>query len=76
MAAVKAWPVPWAPYGCRGAWPFHWALCDRRVGVAGILDPVWPLRSVAGPLGTRTAAVMRGRSLGPRMIAVGVWPFP
>jgi len=29
MAAVKAWPVPWAPYG-------------RREIVAGPTGPVWP----------------------------------
>jgi len=29
MAVVKAWPVPWLPYG-------------RRGGVAGPLAPVWP----------------------------------
>jgi len=71
MVSMEAWPVPSAPYGCRGgvtgllalygpveAWPNPWALYGRHEGVLGLLGPVWP------PWG-------RGQSPGPRMEAVG-----
>jgi len=90
MAAVWAWPVPWALYG-------------RREGVARPQRPVWPTwgrglspRLVWLPWGRgpspelRMAAVVawlvprdpygrRGgvaRPLRPRMAAVGAWPVP
>jgi len=40
MAAVGAWPVPSALYGCRGAGPFPFVLYGLRGGVAGPLGPV------------------------------------
>jgi len=48
ISAVRVWPVLWAPYVC-------------RVGVAGPLGPVCPLR-------------VRCWSPGPRMFAVGALP--
>jgi len=84
MAAVGAWPVPWAQYG-------------RRRGVAGLLGPVWPpwgrgrspgsrmaavgawlvpwapygcVGGVAGPLGTVWPLWGRGRSPGLCKVAV------
>jgi len=44
MAAVGAWPVPWAPCGGRG-------------GVAGPLMPVWPPLGCGRPAGGRVAAL-------------------
>jgi len=41
VAAVGAWPVPWAPCGRRGSWPVTWAKCGRRGGVACPLGTVW-----------------------------------
>jgi len=43
--------------------PVPWALHYHRGGVAGPLGPAWP------PWG-------RGRSPGPRIAAVVVWPVP
>jgi len=63
MAAVEAWPVPWAPYGRCGAWMVYWAPYGCRGVVAKPLGRVWP------PWGC-------GRSPGHRMAAVGAWPVP
>ena len=63
LDAVGAWPVPWAPSGCRGVWPVPSAPSGRRGGVAGSQHPVWPQWGC-------------GRSLGSRVAPVGVWPVP
>jgi len=61
MAAVGAWPVPWAPY------------C-RRGGVAGPLGPAWLPWGHGRSPGTRMAAVGRDRYPEARMATVGAWP--
>jgi len=63
MAAVGAWPVPWAPYGRRGR-------------VVGPLGPVWPPWGVACPLGTVGLQCVRGPSSGLCRAAVGAWTVP
>jgi len=63
MAAVVAWPVPWAPCGHHECVAVPWAQCGRRGGVAGLLGPVWP------PCGS-------DRSPGYQVAAVGAWPVP
>jgi len=63
MAAMRVRPVPWAPYRRRGGVAPPWVSYCRRGSVATLLGFVWL------PWG-------RGRSLGPRMAAVGAWPVP
>ena len=63
MAAVEAWPVLWSPYGCPAGLADPLIPYGHHVGVAGLLGSVWL------PWG-------RGHSPGPRMAAVGAWPFP
>jgi len=63
MAAVGAWPVPWAPYG-------------RRGGVAGPLSNEWPSWMRGRSPGPRISAVGAWPVPGPRMAAVGAWPVP
>ena len=61
VAAVGAWPVPWASCGHLGAWPVDWVSWGCRGGVAG-------------PLGFVGLPWWRGRSPGLRGAAVGAWP--
>ena len=89
MTAVEAWPVPWAPYGCRGdvSGPLAPYGCHR--GVTGPLGPYGCRKGVPVPwamYGRRGGVVDFlgpvwppwgcGWSHGPRMAAVGVWKFP
>jgi len=63
MAAVEAWPVPWAPYVRRGGVALPLAPCGRRGGLALHLGPVWP------PWG-------RGLFFRLCVAAVGAWLVP
>jgi len=63
MTTVGAWPVPWAPYGCRR-------------GMAGPLRLVWPPWRRGQFNGPPMAAGGRGRSPGPRMAVMWEWPVP
>jgi len=58
LAAVEAWPVPWARSGCRG-------------GVAGPLKPVWLSWGRGRSFGHGLPVVKAGRSPGPGLIAMG-----
>jgi len=63
MAAVGAWPVSWAVYGCCG-------------GEALPLGPVWRPWGLARLLGPLWTPWVRGPSPGLRMATVGASPFP
>jgi len=63
MAAMGAWPVPWASYGCRG-------------GVVGPLGPILPPWVRGRSPRTCMAAVGAWPVLGPRMATLGAWPVP
>jgi len=63
MAAVGAWPVPWAQH-------------RRRGGVAGPLGPEHLPWGRGQFPGFRMAAVGAWPISGPRMITVGSWPVP
>jgi len=76
MAAVGAWPDPWAPYGCCGGVAVQWAPYGRREGMAGPLGPVLLPLERAGPLGRVWPLWGRGRSPGSRMPVVREWPVP
>jgi len=62
MAAVVAWPVPWASYG-------------RRGGETHLLGPVWRREGVAHPMGPVWPTWRRGPSPGLRLTAVQALPF-
>jgi len=86
MVAVGAWPVAWAPYGCRGGVAAPQGLIWPRVDEASPLGPVWSLwgrgwslrpvgrfKGVVGPFGHVWPPLRRGRSPWARMVAVGAW---
>ena len=90
MAAVGAWPVPWATYGRRGGvagpqgpvWPPMGRGRSPGPRVAGVgawpvpWDPFGRRGGVAGSLGPVRPPWGRGWSPGPRTAAVGAWPVP
>jgi len=87
VAAMKAWPDPWALCGCRwgvaGLRGLVWQPWGRSRTLGLVLLP-WGRGRSSGPRvaawgrgrssGPRVAAVRRARSSGHCVIAVGAWP--
>ena len=75
MAAVGCSRSPGPLLVAVGACPVQWAPSGHRVGMRGPLCTVWVPWGVASLLYPVLPTLECGRSPGPRLAAMGAWPF-